>query len=104
MIITTNENLYVGESYSKEFNYIIDDNLLDCDIYLDFITPDTKKYFSEKLNNDENSCLLPKELFKVSGILKIQMVAYRGNNFVSKSDTFEFKISRSINAIKSLLS
>lgn len=104
-ITNTNKNIgYEGESYSREITYEIDDNLLDCDIYFEFDKTSTnKKYVSQKLDLENKKYLLPYGLIDKMGYLKVQMVAYRGSEFIKKSDVYTFYISKSINAKEELI-
>lgn len=94
---------YSGESYSREIKYEIDDDLKDCDIHFEFKKKKNKSsYMSNKIDITKRY-MLPYDLLVEPDIIKIQMVAYRGNNFVKKSDVKIFYVKESINAVDVLL-
>ena len=93
---------YQGESYSREIKFEVSNDLFDCDIYFEFEKPDGNSYVSERINPQANY-LIPLALLDQVGFLKVQMVAYRGGDFVKKSEIQTFYISKSLNAVESLL-
>lgn len=94
---------YSGESYSREIKYEIDDDLKDCDIHFEFKKKKNKSsYMSNKIDITKRY-MLPYDLLVEPDIIKVQMVAYRGNNFVKKSDVKIFYVKESINAVDVLL-
>ena len=102
----TNENSligYQGESYSRELNYSIDESLKDCDIYFEFEKPDGSKIVSSKLNLELDTYLIPYSLLDEIGYLRVQLVAYRGDKFISKSQIYSFYITESINATAAMI-
>lgn len=94
---------YEGESYSREIKFEVEDELKDCDIHFEFKKENSKSsYMSNKIDITKRY-MLPYELLLEQGILKVQMVAYRGNDFIEKSEVKTFYVKESINAVDVLL-
>ena len=104
MELQTSGQFYNGENNSKSIKVIIEENLRDKDIFLDFETADGRKYQSEKLTLDENGeCdyFVPGPILTGEGQGLVQIIATK-NDFTEKSKLYKFNILKSINATKGL--
>lgn len=105
MKIEYNEFGYNGEHLSRKVVVIVEESLQDKNIYIEFQKPDGKKLVSQKLTIIEGTCncYLCKELLDQVGYLKMQLVA-KGENYVEKSQIYEYYVSVSINATDEVVS
>ena len=95
---------YQGENISREIKFEIDDYLKDCQIFIEFETPNGAKFTSKQIENiDKGVFLVPYELLVEKGRLQVQLVATRTNGFREKSATKSFDILYSINASEELI-
>lgn len=104
MELQTSGQFYNGENNSKSIKVIIEENLRDKDIFLDFETADGRKYRSEKLTLDENGeCdyFVPGPILTGEGQGLVQIIATK-NDFTEKSKLYKFNILKSINATQGL--
>ena len=104
MELQTSGMFYNGENNSKSIKVIIEENLRDKNIFLDFETADGRKYQSEKLTLDENGeCdyFVPGPILTGEGQGLVQIIATK-NDFTEKSKLYKFNILKSINATKGL--
>ena len=104
----TNESYmigYEGESYSRKIEYVIDDYLKDCQIYIEFEKTNGDKFTTKQIEDIESGeYLIPYSLLDEVGNLSVQLVAIRpSSNFILKSMIKTFYISQSINASDEIL-
>lgn len=93
---------YVGESFSRELHFELDEDLKDCSIYLEVEKSDGSKYVSDEIDTTSNY-LIPYALLDTSGYVKLQLVAYKGDSFIRKSPSRSFFVGESINAMDALI-
>lgn len=93
-----------GEGGIAQFKITLTDDMLDCEVYLDFEKPNGEKFRTEQLRivNGVVTYDVPKYLLTENGELKVQLVLKNANDEVWKSSVKRYDNLESINATEEI--